>query len=86
MLKNGATASFFEYSQIDTYRKMNNWMTSQPDVLTSNSNDGIERVKNGTNYKSVFRKTDINFKSVMFTTRERVVTQGFQVTHYKAAK
>lgn len=32
MYKNGATASFFESSQIDTYRKMNNWMSSQPDV------------------------------------------------------
>ena len=53
MYRNGATANFFRSTQIDTYRKMNNWMISQPEVLTDNSNDGIARVKSDTDYKSV---------------------------------
>ncbi|KAL8564050.1 hypothetical protein ACOMHN_016339 [Nucella lapillus] len=45
--KGGSTARFFERSQIDTFKRMWNYMSTQEDVFVTKSKDGVDRVKKG---------------------------------------
>ncbi|KAL8560807.1 hypothetical protein ACOMHN_064092 [Nucella lapillus] len=48
--KGGSTYSFFQWSKIDTFKRMWNYMTTQEDIqdiFVANNNEGATRVKNG---------------------------------------
>ncbi|XP_070188644.1 glutamate receptor ionotropic, kainate 2-like [Littorina saxatilis] len=45
--KGGSTARFFERSQIETFKRMWNFMSTLDDVFVTSSSEGVKRVKDG---------------------------------------
>ncbi|CAF0769478.1 unnamed protein product [Brachionus calyciflorus] len=46
-VRSGSTENFFKESKIQTYERMWNFMSSNPDVFVKSTEEGIERVKKG---------------------------------------
>lgn len=70
-LKNGATEAFFKNSKIDTFKKMSNTMNSDPDSWVTTNREGIDRVKNSTNYAFLMESTTLQYE----TARDCNITQ-----------
>ncbi|XP_016977534.1 glutamate receptor ionotropic, kainate 2 [Drosophila rhopaloa] len=62
--RTGSTRNFFLTSEDPTYMKMNEYMTSHPEMLMESNQDGVDKVKAGTKYAFLMESTSIEFNTV----------------------
>lgn len=58
--RDGSTFSFFKDAEYKTYQKMYQYMTENPDLLTSSNPEGLNRVKTE-NYAFLMESTSIEY-------------------------
>ncbi|XP_018784659.1 PREDICTED: glutamate receptor ionotropic, kainate 2 isoform X2 [Bactrocera latifrons] len=62
--KTGSTRSFFSTSEHETYKKMNDFMVENPDLLFETNLEGVNRVKTDNNYAFLMESTSIEYHIV----------------------
>ncbi|XP_011185912.1 glutamate receptor ionotropic, kainate 2 isoform X1 [Zeugodacus cucurbitae] len=62
--RTGSTRTFFSASEHEVYKKMNEFMIKNPDLLFETNFQGVDRVKNGKNYAFLMESTSIEYNIV----------------------
>ncbi|XP_017845731.1 glutamate receptor ionotropic, kainate 2 isoform X1 [Drosophila busckii] len=62
--RTGSTRNFFLTSEDPIYMKMNEYMTTHPEMLTETNQDGVKKVKASTKYAFLMESTSIEFNTV----------------------
>ncbi|XP_039970454.1 glutamate receptor ionotropic, kainate 2 isoform X5 [Bactrocera neohumeralis] len=62
--KTGSTRSFFSTSEHETYKKMNDFMVKNPDLLFETNLEGVNRVKSDNYYAFLMESTSIEYHIV----------------------
>ncbi|XP_037952782.1 glutamate receptor ionotropic, kainate 2-like [Teleopsis dalmanni] len=62
--RSGSTRNFFLTSKDPLYKKMNDFMTNNPDLLTDSNENGVELVKKGVKYAFLMESTSIEYNTM----------------------